>query len=207
MSASSSPPDPAASARLQRAMEAIDAANAGDPEQEERHGERLPRALIYGQRMSAWLDAFAPNASTALKLAARAQHIERWKIPRGDYPMDRKGYHQWRRTLADYHAERTGEILSEADYPSELIQRVQSLLRKENLKSDPDTQTLEDVICLVFLRYYLLDFARPHEEDKVIGILQKTWGKMSPRGRTAALALPLAPEVRRLVERALGGGS
>lgn len=190
--------------RLARTLALIDAANAEDPISEPGNdGHPQPRALLYGRRMSAQLERFAPDASTALRIAARAQHIQRWTIPRSDYPMDRPGYHRWRRTLAGFHAERTGEIMTETGYPSETIARVQSLLRKENLKTDPDTQTLEDVICLVFLRHYLVDFAQPHDDEKVIGILQRTWGKMSPRGQKAALALALHPEVERLVGLAL----
>ena len=203
MSACNSPSEPAERDRLARALAAIDAANSKDPVAEDDDGQSRPRALLYGRRMSARLASFEPEASVALRIAARAQHIERWTIPRSDYPMDRQGYHRWRRTLADFHAERTGEILAPLGYPPELIERVQSLLRKENLKTDPETRTLEDVICLVFLQYYLADFSRPHEESRIIGILQKTWGKMSPRGQEAALHLPLAPEVQRLVGKAL----
>ncbi len=203
MSACNSPSEPAERERLDRALAAIDAANSKDPVSEDSDGRSWPRALLYGRRMSEQLARFEPQASVALRIAARAQHIERWTIPRSDYPMDRQGYHRWRRTLAAFHAERTGEILAQIGYPSDLIARVQSLLRKEKLKTDPETRTLEDVICLVFLHYYLFDFSRPHEESKVIGILQKTWGKMSPRGQEAALELPLAPEVRRLVGKAL----
>lgn len=208
MSACSSPSEPAERDRLARALMAIDEANARDPVSEpDDDGQSRPRALLYGRRMSDQLERFEPEASVALRIATRAQHIERWTIPRSDYPMDRQGYHRWRRTLADFHAERTGEILAPLGYPLALIGRVQSLLRKENLNTDPETRTLEDVICLVFLQHYLVDFSRPHEESKVIGILQKTWGKMSPRGREAALELPLAPEVRRLVGKALAEAS
>lgn len=207
MSACSSLSDPAERERLARALAAIDAANSKDPVSEDSDGRSWPRALLYGRRMSDQLERFEPEASVALRIAARAQHIERWTIPRSNYPMDRRGYHRWRRTLAAFHAERTGEILAPLGYPPALIERVRTLLRKENLKTDPETSALEDVICLVFLQYYLVDFSRPHEESRIIGILQKTWGKMSPRGHEAALALPLAPEVQRLVGKALAGVS
>lgn len=208
MSACSFLSDPAERQRLDRALAAIDAANARDPVSEpDDDGQSRPRALLYGRRMSEQLTRFEPEASIALRIAAHAQHIERWTIPRADYPMDRQGYHRWRRTLAVFHAKRAGEILAPLGYPPALIERVQSLLRKENLKTDPETRTLEDVICLVFLRYYLADFSRPHEESKLIGILRKTWDKMSPRGRETALALPLAPEARRLVGKALAEAS
>lgn len=193
-----------AQARLARTLERIDAANADDPvSEQDDDGQLQPRALLYGRRMSAQLERFAPDASTELRIAARAQHIQRWTIPRSDYPMDRQGYHRWRRTLAGFHAERTGAIMTETGYPPETIARVQSLLRKENLQRNPETRTLEDVICLVFLSHYLVDFAQPHDDEKVVGILQRTWGKMSPHGQKAALTLALHPEVERLVGLAL----
>lgn len=186
------------------AINAIDAANAQDPSREVWQGQEQPAALLYGWRMSECLSRYASSASEALRLAARAQHIERWRIPRNSYPLDRPGYHRWRRELAQFHAERAGAILREAGYGAELIERVQRLLRKENRVTDAECQTLEDVICLVFLEYYLEDFAARQAPEKLPGILQKTWAKMSPRGHDAALALPLLPVVRAQVAAALG---
>ncbi|MCB9383917.1 MAG: DUF4202 domain-containing protein [Bryobacterales bacterium] len=182
--------------RFERAIEKIDAYNANDP----RHKERL-----YSERMSTWLMKLEPVASEPLRLAARAQHIGRWTTPRGNYPMDRRGYKQWREELADFHAETTAKILRETGYGEEEITRVRSLLKKKNLKTDPECQTLEDVICLVFLEYEFADFATKHREEKVIRILQRTWLKMSERGHKAALGLQLPPELARLVQKALAG--
>jgi hypothetical protein len=153
--------------------------------------------------MSRWLDAIAPEAGDALKIAARAQHIERWKSPRDAFPEGRTGYLQWRKDLQRFHATRTAEILGQTGYDRATIDRVQSLLMKRNLKSDADAQTLEDVICLVFLESYFGDFSAKHEDDKVVDIVRKTWKKMSPRGHEAALKLALPPRAQRLVERAL----
>src|ERR1043166_7682081 len=114
--------------KFQRAIAAFDAANARDPEQE---------ALLYAQRMTEWLGKFAPDASEALKLAARSQHIRRWEIPRDRYPMDRAGYHRWRNELAAFHAKVAGEILRDVGYDEATVGRVQSLLKKERLKEDP----------------------------------------------------------------------
>jgi hypothetical protein len=80
---------------------------------------------------------------------------------------------------------------------------VQSMLRKEGLTRDPEVQCLEDVICLVFLENYCADFARQHETAKALGVLRKTWSKMSARGQEVALASVLPPEVQRLIEAAL----
>ena len=188
--------------RFNLALQHIDAANAADPHHKE---------LLYSQRMTHWLDRLAPDASEPLRLAARAQHIMRWKIPRSDYPMDRAGYHRWRTRLYDFHADATAEILQEAGYDEATIARVRSLIRKERIKSDPEMQTLEDVICLVFLENYFHEFAQDHDEQKLITILQRTWKKMSERGREAALKLNLPPEDRMVIEKALSqspkGGS
>ena len=50
------------------------------------------------------------------------------------------------------------------------------------MRSDAEAQTLEDVACLVFLRYYAENFAAKHPREKVFDILLKTQRKMSPRG-------------------------
>lgn len=189
-------------ARFEAATARFDAANAEDPNTEMLEGEVHPKALLYAQRMTAWLDRLAPDASEALRLAVRCQHIQRWTIPRHDYPMDRRGYLRWRTTLAKFHASAAGNILQEVGYDEDTIHRVQMLLRKEGLKRDPEVQCLEDVICLVFLQSYFADFATRHEEAKVIDIIQKTWKKMSPRGHERALTLPLAPDASQLIRKA-----
>ncbi|MDB5301220.1 MAG: hypothetical protein JWO87_2883 [Phycisphaerales bacterium] len=191
--------------RFQRAIERIDAANAQDPSRAIFGGRELPSELFYAQRMSTWLDRLEPTASEALRLAVRCQHLMRWVIPRSQYPMTRPGYHQWRTRLGAFHAEQAGEILREVGYDDAFIARVQSLIRKERLKADPETQTLEDAACLVFLEIDYVDFARRHEEAKVVEILRKTWRKMSDRGHAAALELAgELPEAEQgLIEKAL----
>lgn len=195
------------STKLALALERIDAANALDPNKTIFDGTEYPAELIYGCRMSAWLEKLEPGASEALKLAVRCQHLRRWEIPRGQYPMTRAGYHQWRTTLGAYQAERAAEILTAIGYEPALVARVGSLIRKERIKSDPEAQTLEDVACLVFLESDYVDFARCHEAAKVIDILRKTWRKMSPRGHAEALELAgkLPDAERHLIEQALSG--
>lgn len=188
---------------LEYAFEAIDAANAADPRTTTVDGTPLPYELVYGRRMTAVLTSFAPASAPALQIAARAQHLERWAIPRADYPMDRTGYLTWRNDQKKRHAERAGEILVELNFTADTIKRVQFLLEKKQLKRDADTQTLEDVICLVFLQHYALEFAGAHPEEKVVDILKKTWGKMSEAGQTAALNLELPDAVGTLVKKAL----
>jgi hypothetical protein len=189
--------------RFTRAMRHFDAANAEDPQREVVEGVPVPKELLYAQRMTAWLERFAPDASEALRLAARSQHIRRWMIPRDHYPMDRRGYLQWRTTLGKFHADTAAAILRDVGYEEGTIQRVQSLLRKEGLKRDPEMQCLEDVICLVFLESYCADFAGLHDAAKALSILRKTWNKMSERGREVARTAGLPPEVQRLIDAAL----
>ena len=191
--------------RFDAAMARIDAANAEDPNTDEANGLTHPKELLYGKRMTAWLDRLAPNASEALRLAARAQHIRRWTMPRRDYPMTRAGYLKWRIALYRFHAETTANILRDVGYDSATISAVESLLRKESLRYDHDAQCLEDVVCLVFLENHLAEFATQHDQQKVLNILRKTWKKMTPTGQSAASQLALPCAVRALLDKALSG--
>ena len=186
-------------------LAAIDAANALDPFAVMVEGARLPANLIYGQRMSTELAAFAPGASEPLQIAARGQHIERWIIPRSAFPMDRVGYLRWRHELKEHHATKLAEILRALDYPPEIVTRVGEIVRKSGLKRDPEVQVLEDVVCIVFLKHEISGFIEKHRDDrlKLAGIIAKTWGKMSEAGHMAALALPPSPEVVDLLKEGL----
>lgn len=191
--------------RLLKAFAAIDAANSADPKSVDVDGMPRPANLIYGMRMSAELATFAPDASEPLRIAARGQHIERWIIPRAQYPMDRQGYHRWRLALRDHHAARLAAILADLSYDSATIARVAAIVRKERLKDDDEVQTLEDVICIVFVKYELAAFAGKYADDdpRLADILAKTWRKMSERGHQAVLALPPASNVVRLLHQGL----
>lgn len=189
-----------AAARLQRALERVDEAHAEDPEREP---DGTPKELVYARRMSAWLEKLDPAASEALRLAVRCQHLRRWTIRRSDYPAGAAGYRKWRSDEAAAHAELARTILQEAGYGPEMVERVRSLVLKQNLKRDPEAQLLEDVTCLVFLENYFAEFARKHDEPTLVRILAKTWPKMSADGRAAALALQLSPPLRAIVEKAV----
>ena len=189
---------------LQKAYTAFDAANTKDPNNELVNGLKIPKELIYGQRMTEVLANFSPNANISLKLAARCQHICRWEISRKDYEMNRVGYLTWRADLKKFHAKKAGEILDALNFNKEIIERVAFLLQKKKLKKDEDTQTLEDVICLVFLEFYYESFYQKHEEHKVIDIIQKTWNKMSKNGHAAALKLNYSSKGLSLIQKALG---
>jgi hypothetical protein len=188
---------------LAATLSAIDAANADDPSRVTVDGVSRPAELVYGERMSAVLETLYPDASEALRLGARAQHIRRWTVPRASYPMDRTGYLRWRTDLKRKHAEMAGEIMRANGYADGVIARVGSLIRKERLKQDAEAQALEDIACIVFLQHYVDEFAAKHDDDKLIAILRKTWAKMSPHGHAAALKLPLSERVAGLVGRAL----
>jgi Domain of unknown function (DUF4202) len=192
--------------RFKQAIARFDAANATDPNKETFEGKEYTKELLYAERMTTWLKKFEPNASEALQLAARAQHICRWKIPRSDYPMNRKGYNDWRTTLAKFHGDTAAALMKEVGYDDALCEKVKELLLKDRIKlEDPDGQTLEDVICLVFLAYYFIPFAPHYTEPKLIGIVQKTWKKMSERGHSAALELaPALPaDLLAVVQKAI----
>jgi hypothetical protein len=190
-------------ARLAEVIAAIDAANARDPHRVEIDGSSEPAELAYGRRMSATLERLAPDASAHLQIAARGQHIERWRTPRDSYPDGRAGYLQWRNDLKAFHAARLADIMTAAGYMPDDAARVGALVRKEKLKRDPDAQMLEDVICVVFLEHYVADFMEKTEPDKLAEILAKTWRKMSEHGHAHALQLALPPEVPRLLEHGL----
>jgi hypothetical protein len=190
-------------ARFDAAIRRFDAVNAEDPNVELEDGVAYPKEVLYAQRMTRCLNQVAPGASEALQLAVRCQHIRRWAVPRQDFPMDTQGYNKWRNTLKKLHGDIAAQILAEVGYAPELIERVRFLVQKRQLKIDPEVQLLEDVVCLVFLQYYFLDFAVQHPEDKVIDIVQKTWRKMTPRGQQLALELPLSEQAQTLVGKAL----
>lgn len=185
-------------------IDSINQHNLKDPNKEpDEQGEPQAKEWLYSQRMSHVLNIFEPHASELLKIAAHGQHIERWRIPRSDYPMDRSGYKKWRLTLGQFHGERTAEIMSQAEYSTEDCQRVQDLILKKRLKRDIESQTLEDVVCLVFLQFYFSEFAAKHSEEKLITIVQKTWNKMSEKGHQAALKLPFSDDEMALLTKAL----
>lgn len=192
--------------RFEQAFVKFDAANAADPNQDVFEGVTYPKELLYSKRMTAMLKYFEPDASETLQLAARCQHICRWKISRNNYPMNRIGYKCWRMELYKFHGEITGGIMREVGYDEEMIADVQALLRKEKLKTNPESQILEDIVGLVFLQYYLVDFVNKYsyfEEEKLLNILRKTWKKMSEKGHITALKFNFTSELRVVINKVL----
>lgn len=182
----------------------IDAENEADPNSEIYQDVTYPKELLYSERMYERLMAFQPDASEAVQIAAKAQHICRWKIARESYPMDRVGYLKWREDLKKFHAKMTSEILKKAGYEDHFIDRVSFLIEKKLLKKDEETQLLEDVVCLVFLEFYLDPFVHKHDTEKLKNIILKTWNKMSEKGHQEALKISYTPENLQLIKDSLG---
>jgi len=189
--------------QLERALAAIDAANADDPDTIVIAGQERPKEHAHAELMSDWVRRLDPEATDAQLLAARAHHLRRWTIPRSSYPEGRAGYLRWRTTLKKQHAREVAEILEREGYEPAVIERVQQIVRKDGLGHDAAVQTHEDALCLVFLQTQLLELAAEQGEEKTIEIVRKTTAKMSARGIAAASALELTPEARALVERAM----
>ncbi len=190
-------------ARFRGALRQFDQENAQDPHHEHIGGLPRPRELLAAQRLMEWVLRLRSEASEALLLASRSQHICRWMIPRNAYPMTRAGYLRWRTELKSFHAQKSGEILRAESYPEAIIARVQALNLKKDFPSDPETRVLEDALCLVFLQYQLAELAAKTDEDKVINALQKSWKKMTATAQRFALELPFTAPEMTLVERAL----
>ena len=178
---------------LQKVLQAIDEANAQDPRAYE---------LPYSQWVTDWVKRLDPKAPEELLIAARGQHLRRWEIPREKYPDDRKGYLLWRETLKGFHAGQVGTIMRKAGYPSEWVEKVARIILKKNIR-DPESQTLEDALCLVFLERQFADLSKKEPEEKMIEILRKSWRKMGEKGRAEALKLSLSGPEKALLQKAL----
>jgi hypothetical protein len=190
--------------RFTRAIALFDAANAQDPNQD----EGQPKELLYARRMTEMIGRFAPQASEVAQLAVRAQHIQRWTVPRSNYPMTKPGYFAWRTGLYKFHAETAGALLLQAGYDAAMVEQVKAAVGKQGLMTNPDTQLLEDVSSLVFLEHYMLGFSGQHaeySEQKWLGIIRKTWKKMSGDAQRFAttggikLPEPLVPLILKAV--------
>ncbi|KAL4774150.1 hypothetical protein BDW60DRAFT_165929 [Aspergillus nidulans var. acristatus] len=201
------------STSFEKTLSLIDAAHAQDPKtttpSDPESSPVLPYELHYANKMTKYLSLRSPSASEALRLAVRAQHLRRWEVPRTDFPATKIGYHSWRSHLAKRQAEIAHSLCLEGGYDEQFAGRVAALVRKEGLRGgeDEEVQVLEDVACLVFLEDQLEEFQSGYDEEKVIGILQRTWVKMSERGRELALEMELGGRSRELIGKALGGSA
>ena len=196
---------------FEKSMVLIDAANSEDPNRETADGKDWPKELLYSHRMTDMQQRFAPDADDAMKLAMRAQHIQRWKSRRDAYPMDRIGYLQWRKDLYKIQAQTAADLLALAGYDEDVIERVRNAVAKKAIKENPDTQLLEDVTDLVFIEHYMLAFVGRHpdyDEEKWLDIIRKTWDKMSDRAQQFALSgsVKLPESLVPLVQKAVANG-
>jgi tRNAThr (cytosine32-N3)-methyltransferase len=188
-----------------RARDHIDAAHAADPA---RAADGRPAELVYADRMEHWVAQVAAEPTPLLRLAARCQHLERWSVPRASFPLDKAGYHAWRRSLYLKQADRARALLVAAGVPAAEAGEVFTWVSKTGLKTNPGTQALEDAACLVFLETEIEAFAAQHADyprEKFVDILRKTWRKMSPRAQDLARSLALPPSIAALVKDALSG--
>jgi len=192
-------PQPRDPQKFEEALRRFDEENSHDPNQE----NGRPRELLYAERLTNWVLRLSPKAGEALRLAARCQHLCRWRIPRSDYPMTRPGYLKWRADLKKFHAQRAGEILREVGYDEETIRRVQDLNLKKNFPANPECRVLEDALCLMFLEFQLTDLAAKTDDDKMVNALKKSWEKMTEAARTEALKLKYSEREMGLIQKAL----
>lgn len=199
-------PEPVSDPRFAAAIAAIDAANAEDPHTIDVRGEVRPKELAHAELMTEWLERLDPDAGEPQRLAARAHHLRRWSLLRQSYPDGRAGYLRWRTESRKRHAEEVAEILSGVGYDDVTIARVQSIIRKENLRNDPQVQTHEDALCLVFLETQLAALADDLGDDKMLDVIAKTAAKMSPDALAHVAAIPMRPQDEALIERALTPG-
>ena len=162
-------------------------------------------ALAYSHQCFDWLKKLQPDYSEAHELAARCQHFRRWDIPRSEFPMDKKGYYQWRIKLYTYQADKAGELLEEVGFISETITEVKSMIAKKDLRNDANSQLIEDVASLVFLEHHIVPFAstKDYSEEKWIKIIKKTWGKMSEKAHKFALKINYPEAILALIQKAL----
>jgi len=190
--------------KIEIAYDAIDKLNSQDPVSIFYNGRTWPSELLYGIRMTEEIESFAPNSSPELKVAVRGHHIGRWTSPRSNYPMDRAGYMKWRTELYSIHAELAGNQLRQAGFDETFITKVATYIREKVKRNSPETQAVEDIACLVFLRWYFEEFMVKHEHDKLIGIVQKTWNKMSDKAHEQALKIPFTEDQMAILKEALG---
>ncbi|MFT6716273.1 MAG: hypothetical protein ACJA0Q_000908 [Saprospiraceae bacterium] len=181
----------------------IDDVHRTDPNKEIVNGKEGSKELFYSDRMSEWLIKFHPEADELQEIGAKCQHLNRWGIVRDSYSRDKKGYYQWRIALYEYQANKAAELMEQCDYSPREIELVKEMVAKNDLKNNANSQLLEDIACLVFIEYYLEDFATDYEEEKLIKIIQRTWNKMSEKAHEFALKIEHSKDVSTVLNKAL----
>jgi len=189
--------------KLDQAFALFDSYNRQSPTHISNSGQDYPIEYFYAIKLHEWISVLRSDASEALLLASRCQHIGRWEIPRSSYPEGRIGYLTWRSDLSRFHAQKAEEILRSVDYDDMTIKRVKEIVQKKAIKKDSEVQTMEDALCLLFLQYQYDELIAKQSEEKMIAILQKTLSKMSHQGTQVALTLRYSEEGERLLKKAL----
>ena len=188
---------------FEAAIAAIDQANADDPNTLVVDGVVRPKEQAHAELMTEWVQRLDPAATDEQLLAARAHHLRRWALPRSDYPEGRAGYLRWRTDLSKRHAAEVGEILVHHGYDEHSVGRVQQIIRKQGLATDPAVQVHEDALCLVFLATQLDPTIERLGREKVIEVVAKTVRKMSPAGIAAVADVGLTESGAGVVAAAL----
>ena len=194
--------------KLEQVLQAIDIINAEDEKSTIFEGKEHPKELLYGHFMTDCLAQYWENPSQYLQIAVRGQHIKRWHLKRTEFASGKAGYYSWRIALGKFHAELTASLMIDAGYSAQQAEQTAVMIRKQDLKTNCDSQSLEDVACLVFLQHYFNDFAAQYTdssegEEKIIRIVKLTWGKMSSKAQGIALTLTLPEHLAKLVKEAL----
>ena len=191
--------------RLNKAFELFDAYNKQDHRNFTWESVNEPQEYFFAVKLYEWVLKLHPDADEELLLASRSQHIGRWEIPREDYPEGREPYLKWRKDLALHHADIAGRLMKEAGYGDETVDRVKQILLKKRIKVDPDVQTMENALCLVFLQLQYEEFRKKYEHDpeKIINILRKSLLKMDEKGHRFALGLSYSEGGFDLINKAL----
>lgn len=189
---------------LKNAIQELLAVHLQDPNMENWNNEVYPAEWLYIQRITERLATFSPNASEELIIAANCQHLYRWEIERKSFPEGRIGYYQWRSYLSEYQAVKAREIILKAGFDADFADQVKTIVKKENIFTNPEAQTLEDVVCLVFLEFYLDEFMNDKTELNMVPIILKTWNKMSDKGHQEALKIKYSDTALPVIKKALG---
>ena len=192
------PPD-----QLTQLFERIDQLNREDPNMEQVGGTSVPRELAYAQRLCDWVDRLRPDASEALRIAARGQHVQRWTIPRERYERTRRGYLRWREDLKTFHADTVARLMHGIGFPDASIQRVREIMGKRRLQDDPESQTLEDALCLIFFETQLTELKQKTPDDKLQEVVRKVLKRMGAQGRTELSKLTLDADTRACIAGAM----
>lgn len=189
---------------LKNAIQELLAVHLQDPNMENWTDGVYPAEWLYIQRITERLAAFSPNSSEELIIAANCQHLYRWEIERKSFPEGRIGYYQWRNYLSEYQAVKAREIILKAGFDADFADQVKTIVKKENIFTNPEAQTLEDVVCLVFLEFYLDEFMNDKTELNMVPIILKTWNKMSDKGHQEALKIKYSDTALPVIKKALG---